>query len=47
MVVPRDYRIKWSRSDKDTYHMISLICETKKKNDVNELIHKAEIDPQT
>ena len=23
---PRDYDIKWSKSDKDKYHMISLIC---------------------
>ena len=23
---PRDYYPKWSKSDKDKYHMISLIC---------------------
>ena len=23
---PRDYHTKWSKSDKDKYHMISLIC---------------------
>ena len=24
---PRDYPMKWSKSDKDKYHMISLMCE--------------------
>ena len=28
---PRDYHIKWSQSDKDKYHMISLICGILKK----------------
>ena len=23
---PRDYHTKWSKSDKDKYHMVSLIC---------------------
>ena len=23
---PRDYHTKWSKSEKDKYHMISLIC---------------------
>ena len=23
---PRDYHTKWSKSDKDKYHIISLIC---------------------
>ena len=23
---PRDYHAKWSKSEKDKYHMISLIC---------------------
>ena len=23
---PRDYHTKWSKPDKDKYHMISLIC---------------------
>ena len=23
---PRDYHIKWSKSEKDKYHMISLTC---------------------
>ena len=40
---PRDYQIKWSKSDKDKYHMISLICGNL-KNDINELIYKTEID---
>ena len=35
-----------SKREKDKYHMISLICGTKKK-DTNELIDKTEIDPQT
>ena len=26
---PRDYHIKWSQSEKDKYHMISLICGIK------------------
>ena len=24
---PRDYRTIWSKSEKDEYHMMSLICE--------------------
>ena len=27
---PRDYPIKWSKSEKDKYYMISLICGIKK-----------------
>ena len=27
---PRHYRIKWSKSDKDKYHMISLMCRIQK-----------------
>jgi len=27
---PRDYHTKWNKSDRDKYHMISLICEKKK-----------------
>ena len=23
---PRDYRAKWSKSEKDKYHVISLMC---------------------
>ena len=38
---PRAYHIKWSKSDKDKYCVISLI------NDTDELIYKTEIDPQT
>ena len=33
---PRDYHIKWSKSDNDKYHMISLICGIW-KNDTSEL----------
>ena len=32
-----------SQTEKDKYHMISLICGTK-KNYINELIYKTEID---
>ena len=35
-----------SQTDKDKYHMISLICGIF-KNDTNELIYKAAIDSQT
>jgi len=28
---PRDYRTKWSKSEKDEHHMISLISEITKK----------------
>ena len=42
----RDYHLKWSKSDKDKYHMISLICRVL-KNDTNELTYKKEIDSQT
>jgi len=37
----RDYHIKWSKSDKDEYHMVSLICGIQ-KNDTNEFIYKTE-----
>ena len=37
-----------SRTEKGKYHMMSLICGTKKKkNDTNKLIYKTEIDSQT
>ena len=43
---PRDYHIKWNKSEKDKYRMMSLICGIL-KNDTNELIYKTEIDSQT
>ena len=43
---PREYHTKWSKSDKDKYHMISLICGIL-KNDTNKLIYKTETDSQT
>ena len=43
---PRDYHTKWSKSDKDKYHMTSLISGIL-KHDTNELIDKTEIDSQT
>ena len=44
---PRDDRIKWSKSEKDKYNMISLICGIY-KSDTNELIYetKTEIELQ-
>ena len=36
-----------SQTEKDKYHMISLICRILKKNDTNELIYKTETDSQT
>ena len=44
---PRDYHTKSSKTEKDKYHMISLICGIKKKSDTNELIYKTETDSQT
>ena len=43
---PRDYHTKWSKPDKDKYHIYHLYAESK-KNDTNELIYKIEIDSQT
>ena len=43
---PRDYYTKWSKSDKDSYHMILLIYRIW-ENDTNELIYKTEIDSRT
>ena len=40
---PRDYHTEWSKSEKDKYHMISLIMWNLKKGDTNELIYKTEI----
>ena len=46
---PRDDHIKWSKSEKDKYHMISLFLgnQKKKKLDTNELIYKTGTDSQT
>ena len=41
---PRDYHTKWSKSEKDKYH-ITYMCNL--KNDTNELIYKVETDSQT
>ena len=43
---PRDNHTKWSKSDKEKYHMISLICGIL-KNDTDELIYKIGTDSQT
>ena len=37
-----EYYTKWSKSDKDKYYMISLICGL--KNNTNEFIYKTETD---
>ena len=44
---PRDYHTEWSKSDKDKYHMISLIGGIWKIKWPNELIYKTEKDSQT
>ena len=42
----REYRIKWSQTEKNKYHMISLICWNIKNrqinNETNELIYRTE-----
>ena len=38
MDVPRDYRIKWSKSDK--YHMMSLVCGIYKMIQINLFINE-------
>ena len=43
---PRDYYTKWSKPEKDKYHMVSLMWNLE-ENDANELIYKTEIDSQT
>ena len=40
---PRDDHTKWSQTEEDKYHMISLICGIL-KNDTNKLIYKTEIN---
>ena len=44
----RDYYTKWGKSDKDKYHMTTLICgiEFTKRKETNELIYKTETDLQ-
>ena len=42
---PRDCHTEWSKSDKDKYHMILLICGIL-KNGTNEPIYKTEIESQ-
>ena len=43
---PRDDHTEWSKSEKDKYHMIPLICGIHKKHDTNELTYKTETDSQ-
>ena len=40
-----DCHTEWSKSEKDKYHMISLVCGIL-KNGTNELIYKTEIESQ-
>ena len=40
---PRDYHIKWSKSDREISYDITYMWDLK-KNDSNELIYKTEID---
>ena len=42
---PRDYYTEWSKSEKDKYPMVSLLCGIL-KNDRNELIYKMETDSE-
>ena len=44
---PRDDHAKWSKSDKDKYHLISLICLILIKIMQMNLFTKTEIDSQT
>ena len=43
---PRDCHTEWSKSDKDGYHMISLIYGILKKSGTNKPICKTEIESQ-
>ena len=43
---PRDNHTKWSKSEKDKYHMVSPTCGIF-KDDTHELIYKTETGPQT
>ena len=42
---PRDKHTKWSESDKDKYHSVSVMWNL--KNNTNESIYKTETDSQT
>ena len=44
---PSDYNIKWSKSDKDKYHITYMWNIKQKKIDTNMFIYKTEIDSQT
>ena len=45
MNATRDYHTKWSKSEKDKYHIIPLTCGI--QNDTNERIYDSETDSQT
>ena len=42
----KDCHTEWSKSDKDEYYMILLICGILKKSGTNKLIYKTELEPQ-
>ena len=42
---PKDYHTKWTKTEKDKYHMISLTCGIS-KGDRNEVIYKTETHSQ-
>ena len=44
---PRDYHIKWSKSDRERQISDVTYMWNLKKSDTNELIYKTEIDSQT
>ena len=44
MDATRDYHTKWSKSEKDKYHMTSLICGI--YNDTNETLYETETESE-
>ena len=47
MDVPSDDHTKWSKSERDKYHMTSLICGFLLNDAINEPIYKTETSSQT
>ena len=44
---PREDHTQWSKSDKERQISYDIAYVESKKNDINELIYKTEIDSQT
>ena len=44
---PRDYHTKWSKSDRERQISYDITYMWRLKYDINEFIHKTEIDSQT